>query len=286
MMDVSLENFQQEVIEASLQQPVLVDFWAPWCGPCQTLGPMLEKLETEFQGRWKLVKINSDDNPELSQAFRIRSIPYVVAFAGGKPVDQFMGVQPEAQLREFLQRLVPNPSQLEHAKAQDLFDQGDEAGALEALKNALALDPANDAARLDLIEVLLNREETDSAESQWSLLSKKTLADPQLKPHLDAIQSRLQALRQSVQLPASPELEQRVALNPNDLAARLDLAQLYIAHKAWEAALEQLLQIVERDRSFNDDIGRKTMIQVFDMAANNAPLVSQYRRALSSAILK
>jgi putative thioredoxin len=225
MMDVGLENFQQEVIEASLQVPVVVDFWAPWCGPCQTLGPMLEKLETEFQGRWKLVKINSDDNPELSQAFRIRSIPYVVAFVGGKPVDQFMGVQPEAQLREFLQRLVPNPSQLEHAKAQDLFDQGDEAGALEALG-------------------------------------------------------------QSVQLPSSPELEQRVALNPNDLAARLDLAQLYIAHKAWEAALQQLLQIVERDRSFNDDIGRKTMIQVFDMAANNAQLVTQYRRALSSVILK
>jgi putative thioredoxin len=286
MINVTVENFQQEVIEASLQVPVLVDFWAPWCGPCQTLGPMLEKLETEFQGRWKLVKINSDDNPELSQAFRIRSIPYVVAMVGGKPVDQFMGVQPEAQLRAFLQRLVPNPSQIEHAKAQALLDQGDEASALDALKNALALDTANDAARLDLMEVLLNREETDSAESQWGLLSKKTLADPQLKPHLDAIQSRLQALKQSVQLPSSPELEQRVAHNPNDLAARLDLAQLYIAHKAWEAALEQLLQIVERDRSFNDDIGRKTMIQVFDMAANNAPLVSHYRRALSSAILK
>lgn len=286
MVDSNIQTFQQDVIEASMTTPVIVDFWAPWCGPCRTLGPMLEKLEAEYAGRWKLVKINSDENPELSQAFRIRSIPYVVAMMDGRPVDQFMGALPEGQLREFIDRLLPNPSQLEHAKAQDLLDRGDSEGALAALKAALALDTGNDAARLDLIALLLDRNEVAAADAQFSALGAKTRSDPELKPHVDALGTRLTAMREALQLPSSPELESRIAKNPGDLAARLDLANLYIAHQAYEEALQQLVEIVGRDRSFNDDIGRKTMIQVFDLAASNPELVSRYRRQLSSAILK
>jgi len=286
MVDSNIQTFQQDVIEASMTQPVLVDFWAPWCGPCKALGPMLEKLETEYAGKWKLVKVNSDENPELSQAFRIRSIPYVVAFSGGRPVDQFMGALPEGELREFLNRLIPNPSQLEHAKAQDLLDQGDQDGALKALQTALVLDPHNDLARLDLINLLLDRSDAAAAEVQFGALAPATRSDPDFKPHVDALAARLAAVREARQLPSSPEIEARIAANPGDLAARLDLANLYIAHNAYEEALEQLLEIVQRDRGFDDDVGRKTMIKVFDMAASNPELVSRYRRLLSSAVLK
>lgn len=286
MVESNIASFEQDVVEASMHTPVLVDFWAPWCGPCRVLGPMLEKLEHEYAGRFKLVKVDSDQNPELSQAFRIRSIPYVVAFVGGRPVDQFLGALPEGQLRAFIDRLVPNPSQLEHARAQQRLDEGDADGALEALKTALALDPSNDDARIDLIGVLLDRHEIGAAKAQFELLAAKSKADPELKPHIDALTTRLAALEQHTQQPSSPALEARVAANPADLEARLELANLYIAHKAYEAALAQLLEIVSRDRAFQDDIGRKTMIQVFDLASSDAQLVGRYRRLLATAVLK
>jgi len=286
MSTTNVNTFQQDVIEASLQVPVLVDFWAPWCGPCKTLGPLLERLEVEYAGRFKLVKINSDENPELSQAFRIRSIPYVVAFAEGRPVDQFMGALSEGELREFIDRLVPNPSDVEHGKARDLLQQGDLEGAIEALRTALAIDPANDMARLDLIGLLLDRGDAGAAEGHLAALAPRTKADPEFAPHIEALMTHLDALKQQVKLPAAPELEARIAANGADLVARQELAQLYIAHQAWEAALEQLLEIVRADRAFDEDYGRRTMIQVFDLASENAPLVGKFRRALSTAILR
>lgn len=286
MIDSSIQTFQQDVIEASQQTPVLVDFWAPWCGPCRSLGPLLEKLESEYAGQWKLVKVNSDENPELSQAFRIRSIPYVVAFVDGRPVDQFMGALTEGQLREFIDRLIPKPSQLEHLRGRDLAEQGDLPGALAALQSAIALDAHNDDARLDLISLLLDAQDTAAAQAQLALLAPVTRADPELVPHIDALTARLEALKAARQLPSSPDIETRIRNNPADLAARLDLAKLYIAHQAYEEALAQLIEIVERDRTFEDDVGRRTMIQVFDLASSNPELISRYRRRLSSAVLK
>lgn len=286
MIDSSIQTFQQDVIEASREKPVLVDFWAPWCGPCRTLGPMLEKLETEYAGQWTLVKVNSDENPELSQAFRIRSIPYVVAFVDGRPVDQFMGALAEGQLREFIDRLIPNPSQIEHLRGRELAEQGDLPGALAALQAALAIDATNDDARLDLIALLLDAQDTAAAQAQLASLAPITRADAELAPHIDALTARLDALKAARQLPSSPELERRILDNPGDLAARLDLAKLYIAHQAYEEALEQLIEIVLRDRQYDDDVGRRTMIQVFDLASSNPELVSRYRRRLSSAVLK
>src|SRR5512135_2086458 len=155
MLNTSGNTFQRDVVDASHEVPVLVDFWAPWCGPCRALGPMLERLEQDAGGRFRLVKINSDENPELSAQFGVRSIPYVVAFVDGRPVDSFVGVLPESQLRAFIDRVAPNPSEIARRKAAALAEAGDRDGALASLRAALALDPASDEARLDLAALLL-----------------------------------------------------------------------------------------------------------------------------------
>ena len=160
MLDVTVQNFETEVIEASMTTPVLVDFWAPWCGPCKSLGPVLERLETEYGGRFKLVKINSDDEQQLSSAFGIRSIPTCVLMLGGRPVDGFMGAQPEGKLREFLDKHLPSEGELlaeaDAAEAEDLMAQGDHEAALAKLQEALAINPANDDARYDYVKLLIS----------------------------------------------------------------------------------------------------------------------------------
>jgi putative thioredoxin len=261
---------------------VVVDFWAPWCGPCKSLGPLLEKLEHEYAGRWRLVKVNVDENPQLAAHFQVRSIPHVVAFASGRPVDQFTGVLPESQLRVFIERLVPNPAQAEHRAALLARDEGQRDVARDHLQAALALDPGYDEARLDLIELLLDDDFVEEARREAGLLSPKTTQGIDVR--YNALKTRLDALDAVTDLPPTDALEAAVASDPGNLEARFDLANALIARRAYEPALEHLLEIVKRDRSFRDDVGRKTMLSVFDLAAHQPALVSEWRRKLSTTL--
>jgi len=281
-MDTTLATFEKDVISASMLTPVLVDFWAPWCGPCKTLGPMLEKLEAEYEGKWRLVKVNVDENQELAAHFQVRSIPHVVAFADGRPVDQFIGVLPEGQLRAFLDRLLPDGAEAARAEAAMALAEGRRADAYDALKAALAYDPGFDEARLDLMELLLEDNRLDEAQKENDLLSPKTTQG--IDARYNAIKTRLDAVDAAADLPPTDALEAQVAAHPDDLDARFDLASAFIARRKYEPALEHLLAIVQRDRAFREDIGRKTMLSVFDLAAHQPELVAKWRRRLSALL--
>ncbi|SAL74676.1 thioredoxin [Caballeronia peredens] len=281
-MDTTLATFENDVINASMLAPVLVDFWAPWCGPCKTLGPMLEKLEAEAAGKWKLVKVNVDENQELAAHFQVRSIPHVIAFAEGRPVDQFIGVLPEGQLREFLDRLVPDGADAERQTAHNAWAAGERKQAIDTIKAALALDPGYDDARLDLIEWLIAERRIDEAKDEEKLLSPKTTQG--IDARYNALKTELDAADAAADLPPADALIDAVKANPDDLDARFALANRLIAGRDYAGALEHLLAIVVRDRAFMDDVGRKTMLSVFELAANQPDLVSQWRRKLSAAI--
>ncbi len=277
VVDVTSATFEKEVLEASREAPVVVDFWAPWCGPCRSLGPILEKLAAEYGGRFRLAKVNSDENGELSQVFNVRSIPDVRAFFDGRQVDGFMGALPERDVRAFIERIIPSPAEIQRMRAAELRDAGDLAGAASALRKTLELDPRHEVARIDLAELLLELGEYEQAEQQLA----------EVRPNIDW-DARLAALRQAIAFARAEgnedELSRRVAANPSDSEARLALAAAFAARKAWREAMDQLLEIVRRDKSWRDGEARKQMLAIFSLAAAQPDLVSEYRRKLASAL--
>ena len=280
MIDTSLSSFERDVIEASMEVPVLLEFWAPWCEPCREMGPVLERLEREFGGRFQLVKANADDNAELLASFGLESLPHVVAFVGGNAVAQFAGAQPEAFLRAFAERLIPDPAGLEHRCARNALALGQEALAESHLRTALALDPASDGARLDFVLLLLNRGDVAGARAHFGLLSPKASSCAAY----GATRERLESAELAALLPPAEQLEERIEIDEDDLEARSELAELMIARGEFEPAMQQLLEIARRDRTFGEDAGRRRLLEVFELAAAYPELVSEYRSRLSAVI--
>lgn len=274
-LDVGLADFEQQVLEESRTRPVVVDFWAPWCGPCKSLKPVLEKLAAEYCGAFRLAKINSDENQALATRYGVRGIPSVKAFINGEAVDEFSGALPEGEVRAFLDRLIPSPAAELRAAALELRAAGDMAGALQKLAEASRLDPSHVGIRLDATEIMLDLGEADEARR---LLGN--LADD-ADPRVPKLRARLLFIGAAADDPAG--LEARVAANENDLDARLKLANLAVAAGHYEAGMDQLLEIIRRDRGFENDVGRKTLLAVFALLGSN-PLVNQYRRKLASAL--
>ena len=296
MIDVTVANFETEVIEASKTVPVLVDFWAPWCGPCKSLGPILEKVEVEYGGRFKLVKINSDDEQQLAGAFGIRSIPTCVLMKDGKPLDGFMGALPEGQVKAFLDKHLPSALEAEAAEEEEeaMADlaAGDADSALSKLADAVAKDPDNRQARQDYVKLLLRLGQVD--EAQVALAPVQMLLDSEAwvrNLHLWA-----QAL---VQGPSADEaaLTATIEANKRDFVARYALAQARVAQQRYTDAMEELLEILMRDKSWQDELARKFYVAVLDIITPPVPKVEQgkvppedptvvkYRRRLSSVVL-
>ena len=278
-IDVTDDTFEREVIEASRSIPVVVDFWAPWCGPCRVLKPILEKLSAEYGGKFKLAKVNSDENQEIAAAYGIRSIPDVMAFKDGKPVSHFLGAVPESQVRAFVDSLIPTPSEIERARAAELREAGDLTGAVEALRKAIDLDPANDHARLDLAELLLELKRVDEAEAVLAAVQPNIDLDERLATLRAAL-----AFARSAGSASEAELKAKLAANPADHEARFALAGLYAGLKRYREALSELLEIVRRDRNWKDGAARKQILAIFNLAEKQPELVSEYRKELASAL--
>lgn len=275
MMDVTLQNFETEVIATSMNTPVLVDFWADWCGPCKSLGPLLERIEVAYEGRFKLVKINADTEQQLSQAFGIKSLPTCILLINGQPVDGFMGAVPEGQIKQFLDKHLPAPdllaAQAATHEAAQLLQAGDETSARAALEQALLTHPDNDDARFDLVKLLIGHGELAPA---GEVLAPALRRIP-VPLRFEAQSQWLQALAFVTTDPRgqwdAAQFDELIAQNKRDFDTRLAKARVQIATGEWEAAMDELLEIIMRDKTWGEQTPRKTYVALLELMTPPPP---------------
>jgi len=254
---------------------VLVDFWADWCAPCRSLMPVLQKLAEEYNGQFILAKVNSDENQGLAQQYGVRSLPTVKLFKDGAAVDEFMGALPESHVREFLDRHIERESDRMLAAAETALAAGDETRALELLQQARAVDPHRPEVIVALARLQARQGDPEAAES----LLRSLPASDRESPEVAAMLAELEFARAAGDGEPVEALEKRLADDPDDSEARFRLAQKLLAGQRYEAAMQELLTLMQKDREFQDDAARKTLLKVFDMLGDD-PLVAEYRRKM------
>lgn len=320
MIDITLENFESDLIKDSIQQPILLDIWAEWCGPCKSLGPVLEKLEVEYAGRFKLAKVNADTQQEiagqLSQMFGVRSIPFCVMFVGGQPVDGFVGALPEGKIREFLDKHVPSEGEIaseeETIEAEEAAAAGDTETAVSKLLDALERDPSNDEARFDLIKLLLQHGQVVGAKEIFAPVAARA-SGPIPEPRVAAFGRYIEAVLGALGARPLEALQAAIATNKRDFDARMEIAHTLIAAGEFTQAMDELLEIIMRDKKWNDEAARKMYVALLEVMSkppakptpaaagaadgkpkleiagkheviSNDPVIDQYRRKLSMAL--
>lgn len=278
IIEVTRENYPK-LMEASFQVPLLMDFWASWCQPCQVLMPVLAKLAEEYQGKFLLGKLNTEEQPEIAGQFGIRSIPTVKLFRDGRPVDEFLGALPEKAVRAFLDRHIARESDGQVVAARDRLAAGDADGAIALLNEAREADPDNPRITLALAEALATTGDVAGAEAALEGLP----AEERDKPEVAALRGRLFFEGELAGAPGTAELEERLAADPGDHEARYQLALRNVVEQNYETAMELLLELMQQDRRFGDDAGRGGLVKIFELLGDD-PRVSRYRKRMASLL--
>lgn len=284
IIDTTTQNFARDVLEVSRQVPVIVDFWAPWCGPCKQLTPILENAVKAARGAVRLVKMNIDEEPEVAQQLRVQSIPAVFAFKNGRPVDGFMGALPESQIKAFIARLVgdlgPSPAEELVAMGREAFEAGDLSRAAQAFAQAAQEEPGNPAAVAGLARCYIKAGDFDRAKQTLALVRPDARNDPEFT----AAEAALSLAEKAADLGDIGELQARIEANPKDHQARFDLALALNARGDREGAVDQLLISIEYDRNWNEEAARKQLVEFFDAYGPKDEVTLSGRRRLSSIL--
>jgi putative thioredoxin len=273
-------NFAASVLDASAERPVLVDFWAPWCGPCRVLMPMLDRIADDYRGRFVLAKVNTDEQQELASQFGIRSIPTVMLFRDGQPVEQFVGVQPEASVRALLDKYLGVEDTGALAQARELGSRGDHVGAQRLLTAALGERPGDAALLAELAAQQLALRDSVAAAGTLDQLEAVAPEDG----HLKGLRALVSFVEAATAEPDVPALRQRLEKDPFDHAARHALAAHHLLAADHATALAEWLELMRRDRSFGEDLGRRSLLMAFDLLGHEHELVAGYRRKMANLL--
>lgn len=280
VIEVDESNFEKNVLEKSRDVPVVVDFWAPWCGPCLALGPVLEELAAEGGGSWILAKLNSDENPNLSRAFNVRGIPQVIAFVDGRAAAQFTGALPREAVLSFLRSVVPSAADRLAARALEAGKRGNVDEALALWEEVLKLDPSNDRARVQRARAFLMRGQPGEAQGELAHVSEAS----DVAAEAESLRMLVECGRRVTERGGIDAIRTRAADDPESAANRYDYGCALAVAGDFGNALAEFLEVVRRDRKFDDDAGRKAMVAIFSILGDAAPLTREYRTLLSREI--